>query len=119
MQPGDLRPLSELERGYLQRLLSVEFPGRSELIGQIESALVRTIDSDGSIQIEPQNDIRAPVVKRIPVEADTVDEDGVPVHFLLHVLDSRASELEIYKADGSQIRRTPLPDELNVTVLPE
>ena len=113
----NLRPLSQLEREYLDRLLSAEFTGRAELIEQVRSARVRTIDSDGSIQIEPHTTTLATVVNRIPVEAEATDEDGVPIYFLLHAVDGRVQELEIYKADGSLIRKRPSAEELQVVVL--
>jgi hypothetical protein len=56
----------------------------------------------------------AVVEKRIPVEADAVDEDGIHVHFLLHVVKGFAKELEVYKDDGSPIRRMPSPGDLEM-----
>jgi hypothetical protein len=61
---------------------------------------------------------RAAVKKRIPVEAEGLDEDGITVHFLLHVVDGFATELEVYKDDGSLIKRRPSPNDLKVIVLP-
>jgi hypothetical protein len=113
-----VRPLSAPERAYLDRLMSADFAGRREIMLQIASALARTIDSEGSIELQPQVTVAAPVQKRVPVEAEGLDVDGVPIYFLLHVVDSRVHELEIYKADGSTIRRLPDPQELTVTVLP-
>jgi hypothetical protein len=47
-----------------------------------------------------------------------VDEDGVHVHFLLHVVEGFAKELEFYKDDGTPIKRMPHPSELEIIVLP-
>jgi hypothetical protein len=113
-----LRPLRALERGYIERLLTADFPGRDELSQQLTSALARRIDHDGSIELVTRNDVRAPVVKRVPVEGESVDEDGVPIYFLLHVVDMQVRELEIYKADGSTIIRMPSPDQIDVVTLP-
>jgi hypothetical protein len=57
---------------------------------------------------------RAPVRTRIPVEAEGVDQDGVPIHFLLHVVDGFAKELEIYREDSGPVRRLPSPDTLEL-----
>ena len=113
-----LRPLTALERGYIDRLLTADFPGRDEVAQQLTSALARRIDNEGSVELVPQNNARAPVLKRVPVEGESVDDDGVPIYFLLHVVDSRVRELEIYKADGSPIVRMPSPDQVEVVALP-
>ena len=110
--------MKTVERGYIDRLLTAGFPGRDELARQLTSVLVRRIDDQGSLELVPQNDVRAPVVKRVPVEGEAVDVDGVPIYFLLHVVDSRAHELEIYKADGSRISRMPSPEQVEVVALP-
>src|SRR5438094_5363254 len=112
------RPLTKLERGYVDRLLSAQFPGREEVEEQLRSALARRIDDEGSVEIISASRLHAPVTKRIPVEGEARDVDGVPIHFLLHVVDSTVRELEIYKADGSPIRRMPAPEQVEVIVLP-
>jgi|ERR1043165_46398 hypothetical protein len=112
------RPLTDLERSYIARLLSAQFPGREEVEEQLKSALARRIDYEGSVEIIPTSRIRAVVSKRIPVEGEASDVDGVPIYFLLHVVDATVRELEIYKADGSPIRRMPTPEQIDVVVLP-
>lgn len=92
------------ERELFQKLLSIEFPGRDELAKQLSSAQVNSLDTDGSLKIQTGVDLFAPVGRRVPVEAEIADSDGIPIYVLLHVVDGRASELEIYKADGSSIR---------------
>ncbi len=42
----------------------------------------------------------------------------MPIYFLLHVVEGRVHELEIYKTDGSTILRLPAPDEVTVIALP-
>jgi hypothetical protein len=53
----------------------------------------------------------------VPVEAELEDEDGVPVHVLLHVLDGYLNELEIYREDSAPVRRAIRPEELRILVL--
>lgn len=113
-----LRPLTPLERRYVDRLLTVDFPGRAQVAEQLTDTLARRIDDEGSVELVPQSDVRAPVLKRIPVEGESADSDGVPIYFLLHVIDSQVRELEIYKADGSPIHRMPAPEQVEVMALP-
>jgi hypothetical protein len=106
------------ETAIIQRLLSADFVGREGLTKQLNRCRVRIIDNEGSLQLEP-NEATLPVVvaKRIPVEADASDEDGIHIHFLLHVMGGFARELEVYKDDGSPIKRAPSPKDLEVIVL--
>src|SRR5688500_11738830 len=104
---GEFRPLTEFERQLLTRLLTVDFPGRREIQAQLQHAQVRTIDENGSLQIRGTSEELAPVVSRVPVEAEGADIDDVPVYALLHVVKGKAVELELYKADGSLISEWP------------
>lgn len=107
------------ELGVMQRLVAADFPGKEEIAKQLASCRVRIIDDEGSLELQ-LSDTASPatVRKRIPVEADAVDEDGIHVHFLLHVANGLAKELEVYKDDGSPIRRMPSPNDLEIIVLP-
>lgn len=107
------------EAEFMQRLLAADFPGQEEIAKQLASCRVRIIDDEGSLELELSGTARpAAVEKRIPVEADAVDEDGIHVHFLLHVVKGFAKELEVYKDDGTPIKRMPHPNQLEVVVLP-
>jgi hypothetical protein len=107
------------EAEVIQRLLAADFPGRQEIVKQLDGCRVRIIDDEGSLELELSDATKPAVVeKRIPVEADAVDEDGIHVHFLLHVVKGFAKELEVYKDDGSPIRRMPSPGDLEIIVLP-
>lgn len=109
------RQLSDWERRIILRLLSAaSFPGRDELLAQVEKASASTIDEDGSISIRPTIVQRAAVTTRIPVEGEAQDIDGVTIHYLLHVVDGLINELEVYKDDSSRVRRQAQPEELTV-----
>jgi len=118
MPEEPLRPLTHAERGYIERLLTVGFPGREQIVEQLQTVLARRIDTEGSIELVPQSSVRADVIKRVPVEGEAADVDGVPIYLLLHVVDSQVRELEIYKADGSPIKRMPPAELIDVVVLP-
>ena len=121
MQPNnqtELREPTAGERALLDRLLEVDFPGRSELAALLRSVLVRTIDEDGGLELQSQVEGSAAVVKRVPVEAEGKDEDGVIIHMLLHVVGGRPVELEFFKEDSSTVKRVPLPSAFELVVLP-
>jgi hypothetical protein len=106
------------ERSLLERLLQADFPGKDELVLMIRSILVKTIDEDGGLELRTDVNGMAPVIKRIPVEAEAKDDDGVTVHVLLHVIGGRPVELEIYKDDGSTVKRMPPSSAFELIVLP-
>src|SRR5271154_437394 len=91
---SEFREVTTEERALLERILEADFPGRDELAPLLRSALARTIDEDGGLEIKSQADGKAPVVKRVPVEAEAKDVDGVVIHMLLHVVDGKPVELE-------------------------
>ena len=101
------KPTKE-EQTLLQRLLEAEFPGKEQLAPMVRDMLVRPIDEAGSLELRTQANTRATVIKRIPVEAEAKDKDGVTIHVLLHVVDGRPIELEIFKDDSSRIKYMPV-----------
>ena len=109
---------SNQERALLNRLLEASFPGRDELALALGDVEVNTIDENGSLQLHSTAINQIPVVKRIPVEAEAADEDGITIHVLLHVIQGRPSELEIYKDDSSPVKRMPAPSKFELLVLP-
>jgi hypothetical protein len=115
MTVSTFRPISIDERALIQRLLSEPFPGSAEIGKQLDTALVRKIDAEGSLEFNVAEQAQAMVVHRVPVEGTYCDRDGLPVHLLLHVIDGRARELEIFKADGSEISTPATPDALTLT----
>lgn len=115
MTTSDFRRLSDYEAQLLGVLLSHEFPGRDELRLQVEDCLVKTIDEDGSLEfriVTPK--ANASVKKRVPVEGEWDDTDGIVGHVLLHVLNGVLSELELYKEDGTVVNCPPAPASLRV-----
>jgi hypothetical protein len=102
----------------LQRLLETDFPGRDELASLLGQVSVRLIDANGSLEFQSESESKAAVIKRIPVEAEATDEDGITVHVLLHVVDGQPAELEIFKEDNSPVKRMPPPSAFELIVLP-
>lgn len=63
-----------------------------------------------------QINVKAPVQQRVPVEAIAYDVDKVPIEVLLHVVDGKVRELEVIKADGSNIKNFSLVEEFTIKV---
>jgi hypothetical protein len=115
---SDFRQLTAVERALLERLLEADFTGRDELAPLLRSAIVRNIDEDCGLELESQVHGKAPVARRIPVEAEGKDEDGVVIHMLLHVVDGRPVELEFFREDGTTVKKVPAPSNFVLIVLP-
>jgi hypothetical protein len=111
------KPTSE-EQALLNHLLQADFPGRDELAPLLQHVLVRTIDEDHGLELQSQVEGRAPIVKRIPVEAEAKDQDGVVIHMALHVIDGRPVELEFYRENTEPVRKIPPPSAFEQIVLP-
>ena len=115
MNPVPWNSLSPERRRVFDVLFSRDFPGRDALLSQLKTAMFEEVDEYGSLQIAASTGTsRAHVVERIPVEARGLDSDGIPVCFLLHVVDGLVTELQIYKADGSAIQLMPSADSLSL-----
>lgn len=113
-----LRQLTSKERALLGVLLSAPFEGRDDVVRQLQTATVTEIDDSGSLEFHVSSPARANVRHRVPVSAEAPDLDGVPVAALLHVVDGKVKELEIYKADGSPIEQMPEPGDFDVFAPP-
>lgn len=102
VDPNRYRAPTQTERALFRRLAEADFEGSNGVSMQLEAALVRPIDSDGSLGFLVRGQPIASVASRIPVEGEYADADGVPVHVLLHVIDGVVNELEVYREDGGR-----------------
>jgi hypothetical protein len=110
--------LDDNERAILDRLFAADFPGRDALVDQASAALVRRIDDEGSLALETNPALNpAAVTRRVPVEGELTDTDGVTVHVLLHVVDGYLTELEVYRDDSAPLREPISAADLRVIVL--
>jgi hypothetical protein len=115
MTPEPFRDMQPKERELVRKLLAPMFPGRDELSQQLETAKVRTIDEDGSLEFSISSSIRADHVKHVvPTEGEYEDSDGITVHVLLHLLGDKAKELEFFREDGSCVQTWPDPGSVRV-----
>ena len=98
----------------LRLLTERPFPGREELLGQLDEVVAKPIDEDGSVSLQCSRPVKASVIARIPVEGEAQDRDGMMIHYLLHVVDGRMNELEVYKDDSSRVLRHAAPEDVTV-----
>lgn len=115
MNTEPFRGMQPKERELICKLLEPEFPGRDELSQQLETAKVRTIDEDGSLEFSISSSTKADHVKHVvPAEGEYEDPDGMTVHVLLHLAGDKAKELEFFREDGSRVLTWPNPDSVRV-----
>jgi hypothetical protein len=112
------RSPNAIECELLKKLMEKSFPGRDELFGQLDGLSVKTIDDEGSLSIRVSPLASPAEVKdRVVAEGYYFDEDtssneGPRVNVLLHVVNGVLTEIEVYKDDGSPIRKRPLAENL-------
>lgn len=115
MKKNPFRGMEPRELAVIHKLLEPTFPGRDQLLQQLESAEVRTIDGDGSLEFSVKSDTSANDIKHaVPTEAEYEDPDGVTVHVLLHVAGTKAKEVEFYREDGQQVQSWPTVTSMRV-----
>ncbi len=110
----EFRILEPDERRLIDHLLEGTFPGSDALREQINSCKALIIDENGSLKLRVTSDTKARTKSRIPTEGEAEDSDGVTIHVLLHVVDGKMHQLEIYKEDSSPVISLPLPQEFRL-----
>ena len=118
MALNEFRPPNEWERATFDRLLSVDFPGRAEIVTQLQSCVVRRTNDSTTLQIQTSGPTAA-VVHTVPVEgrsglAADGSEAGSTVCLLLFVWLGRAVMLQMFRNDGDEISSPPEPSSLAV-----
>lgn len=107
------RKITNDERELINRILSSWLNQINENISVGE--YVKEIDKEGSIKFVHSSEPVSILQKKIPVEAQVQDVDGVWVYALLFVVDNnKVDELEIYKDDSSPIMKIPKHQEWEI-----
>lgn len=98
--------ITEIEQEWLEKILSQEFPGKTEIVAQINSSKVYREYTDSYLALKFKVDSSMPptdIKVRVPVEMRVYESDKVPIQILLHVVQGYVSELEVFRADSSKI----------------
>ncbi|MEJ7698978.1 MAG: hypothetical protein WKF71_04940 [Pyrinomonadaceae bacterium] len=103
----------------MSHLLSISFPGWKELQKQIDESLVSyECENCPTVELIVNHSVASAEVKRrVPVEGEIFDEDGVKIHFLVHVVEGYLSEIEIFRDDSGKIRQLPEISSIKVMSL--
>lgn len=113
------RNLSTAERDLISSLLAADFNNAAELRQQATRATLRAEDYGGVLVLAfefPQEVDPVNVGRRVPVEAEGLDLDRVPIHMLVHVVNGILQEVEIFREDSKPILRLPSTHDLSVQV---
>lgn len=95
-----------LSTKWIQKILDVHFKGRDFIKQQLETADKTIEETPFTVNLMftvDKSKGKAPTPVRVPVEMHALQPGGAPVVFLLHVVNGYVNELEIYKADLSQL----------------
>jgi hypothetical protein len=101
----------------IEKLLTADFPGKSEIQHQLKNSSFEIVDKNGSLKIYSQILNEALVVKTIPVEAWAHDIDGILIQVILFTQRGIVRMLEIFREDGGPIIYLPAVNNFEVIVL--
>ena len=98
--------LNSYEYSWLERMLSLNFAQRDEIIGQINRADILREHTDYYLSIKfivvcPAKSCGEST--GVPIEMHAYFKNGAPIQFLLHVKKGVVTELEVFNADSSKI----------------
>jgi hypothetical protein len=94
-------------RALVQRMLRETFAGAAQLRAQLGSAVLAPTERDGCWSFQVVSQYLAMVHRRVPVQAEATDSDGVPLHASLHVVGGVLHELEAVREDGGPVLAWP------------
>lgn len=118
------KELTECEKKWMELILSKNFLHRDEVINQINYAKVIREYTDYylALKFDVEEEVQPVRIRNgVPVEMRVYKKDCMPVQFLLHITRGYVSELEIFKADSSNIKaESSLADgEVEILLNPE
>lgn len=99
--------MTDCEKKWIELILSKNFSHRDEVINQINYAKVIREYTDYylALKFDVEEGIQPVRIRTgVPVEMRVYKKDYIPVQFLLHITRGYVSELEIFKADSSNIK---------------
>lgn len=100
------RPITPAEHELIEKILTADPATKDRYGAQLDGALVEVIDAYGSLRISPRGATtpKGPAMK-LSTEGATNDLDGMRIELLLFARDGDLAELQIYRVDGSSLKR--------------
>ncbi len=105
-----MRDINETESKWLETVLVPDFQGKDVIQNQLLSSKVEANYNSGFISLKFKVSHRIGKFNfdvRVPVEMRAFQTDDVPYVFLLHIVEGYVDELEVFKADSSEILLPP------------
>lgn len=118
MASTEFRELRDVELRILDRMLQVPIPQSAALREQVAAAKVRPVDELGSLGFKVCRScllVQAadgPILSALQPDEDTVENFGPYINYILFVKDGLITELQIYKDDGSRIKKPLDPTKI-------
>lgn len=113
---SEFRTLQHEERDLLVELLHLEFPGRDELLSQLDHLAAKQVLEDGTLLLKCSAGAPALAARGLAAEGKYKDLDGLDVDVLLHVnQEGYMHMLEIVKAGPDPVIEPPRARNLVIT----
>lgn len=113
------RDFTDEEQKWLNKLMSIDFPGREILKNQINQAKVTGSCLCGcksiSLHIERLSP-QFPYPIRVPIEMMVYEDKSAPIIFYLHVVGGYVAELEVFRADSTKIEAINSVDNAKINI---
>lgn len=108
--------VTDMETALLQRLVPESSPDRTCLLSQGRAAKCRWLESRGqpALLFASAGERCTDPISGVVGEGVANDQDGVRIHFLLHVQDGMLKEIEVYREDGDAVIVFPSPTVIEV-----
>lgn len=114
------RKLTTNEEQWLEKMLSIDFEYREELIKQINCAEILRENTNYYINLifqKIQVGKKIPLISGAPIEMRAYPDGQVPIQFFLFVSEGIVSELEVFNADLSEINNDMELENIKIEIL--
>ncbi|MBF0776976.1 MULTISPECIES: hypothetical protein [Streptococcus] len=101
-----MRNFNTIEQKWLNLMLDVNFLGKDILKKQVSTAVIIDEEinfSNYSLILRTESSTPYPFGERVPLIMQAYQPSGIPIEFLLHVVNSFIAEFEVYNAAGDEL----------------
>lgn len=112
----NLRRPTAFEEAVLRKILAADAE-TSVFLSQLEDLQVETIDDYGSLALHSPVTHANEGMSPIRAEAHAKDADDIKINFIVFASGPALTELQIYKDDGTPIKRMPAIGQIETIVL--